>query len=229
MSVKVNASQAKENLSCPYCKERIEDSERALSCGHCQTRLHEECAREARKCTTIGCERPFQFPKPKKKKKKDKKKSRKKAPEPVQAAPIEMPEAVTNPEAQLRSRERKLTFVGTIILLILTLALIPKLGTRIETLSATKVLSWKLTLLMLYSTVPSMLLLFALVAAREAAWVANARIGSVLVSIIGRNLIPFLFVLLILQKGQSTLLLQFLDALFVVMAMAASKLFEVKD
>lgn len=225
MSVKVNASQANENLSCPYCKERIADSEHALSCGHCQTRLHEECAREARKCTTIGCERPFQFPKPKKKKKKDKKK----APEPVQGAPIVLPETVTNPETQLRSRERKLTFVGTVLLLIFTLFLIPILGTHIESLSATKVLSWKLKLLFVYLVVPGTFVTMALAFAHELRWVARARIGALFLSILGRNLIPFLFVLLILQKGQSTLLLQFLDAVFVAMAMGASKLFEVKD
>lgn len=59
MSVKIQSNTNEEKLSCPYCKGNLLDSEPVLTCEGCQTSLHEDCAREAKRCTTIGCEKPF--------------------------------------------------------------------------------------------------------------------------------------------------------------------------
>ncbi|MDF1667461.1 MAG: RING finger protein, partial [Planctomycetota bacterium] len=62
MSIKVKSSTKSENTSCPYCKGDLKESESLKTCEACQTSLHEECAKEMGRCTTVGCEKPFSFP-----------------------------------------------------------------------------------------------------------------------------------------------------------------------
>ncbi|MDF1667460.1 MAG: RING finger protein [Planctomycetota bacterium] len=62
MSIKVTSSDKHDIKSCPYCKGNLQKSESVTTCEACQTSLHEECAREMGRCTTVGCERAFQFP-----------------------------------------------------------------------------------------------------------------------------------------------------------------------
>lgn len=61
MSIKVTSSNKNENKSCPYCKGDMNDSDLVKTCEPCQTSLHEDCARELGRCTTIGCEQAFHF------------------------------------------------------------------------------------------------------------------------------------------------------------------------
>lgn len=61
MSIHVKSTSTSENTSCPYCKGELNDSEPIKTCDACQTSLHEECAKEMGRCTTVGCEQPFEF------------------------------------------------------------------------------------------------------------------------------------------------------------------------
>lgn len=61
MSIKVTTSSHNEKASCPYCKGEFHAHESLKTCDACQTSLHEECANELGRCTTIGCGQVFEI------------------------------------------------------------------------------------------------------------------------------------------------------------------------
>jgi len=40
---------------CPYCRCGFAPSDKTITCKKCQTTYHKECARELKKCGTLGC------------------------------------------------------------------------------------------------------------------------------------------------------------------------------
>ena len=48
---------------CPYCRENLQpSSERIFECVQCNARLHENCWKENKQCTTWGCQSSVAFP-----------------------------------------------------------------------------------------------------------------------------------------------------------------------
>ncbi|MGD9729946.1 MAG: hypothetical protein AB7V39_26710, partial [Nitrospiraceae bacterium] len=42
-------------VTCPYCRLGFLPEESTYTCAGCQTKFHQECRQELRRCSTVGC------------------------------------------------------------------------------------------------------------------------------------------------------------------------------